>query len=177
MSETFISTTGLLLCLAPALVHGVELIRPLWARWVVNWILPFFAPGAPQRSKFLNAPEQLTMLDAALDAAPHAKSPAGADYIFLMLFEQRQGALAFLALASGIVYGLMQPLADRGILHFILGVMTVFFMLVNANHAGLRFLGNHPRISRNGRHVGFVFTAFWAFAAIQNWMAFSFTLG
>ena len=49
------------------------------------------------------------MLDAALAAAPGDKHPAGADYIFLILFEQRQGALAFLAVAAGVLYGLTLP--------------------------------------------------------------------
>ena len=48
MSPTLASTLGLLLCLAPALVHAAEVVRPLWARWVVNWVLPFFAPGLPR---------------------------------------------------------------------------------------------------------------------------------
>ncbi|EDM72083.1 hypothetical protein RAZWK3B_18233 [Roseobacter sp. AzwK-3b] len=88
MSSAFASNLGLLLCLAPAVVHAVEVFCPLWARWVVNWVLPFFAPGLPRPSKAMTHHDQIAMLDAALDAAPKDKAPAGADYIFLMLFEQ-----------------------------------------------------------------------------------------
>ena len=173
MSETLISRIGLLLCLAPVLVHAVEVYRPLWARWVVNWVLPFFAPGLPRPSKNLTSDDQIAMLDAALEAAPKDKAPAGADYIFLMLFEQRQGALAFIAVAAGVLYGLTLPFADRHALHFVFGVMSVLFMLVNANQAGVPGLGHHPKVSRNGRNVGFVFAPFWAAAAILNYLGFA----
>ena len=173
MSETLISRIALLLCLAPALVHAVEVYRPLCARWVVNWVLPFFAPGLPRPSKNLTSDDQIAMLDAALEAAPKDKAPAGADYIFLMLFEQRQGALAFIAVAAGVLYGLTLPLADRHALHFVFGVMSVLFMLVNANQAGVPGLGHHPKVSRNGRNVGFVFAPFWAAAAILNYLGFA----
>ena len=173
MSPTLASTLGLLLCLAPAAVHAVEVIRPLWARWVVNWVLPFFAPGLPRPSKALTHDDQIAMLDAALGAAPRDKAPAGADYIFLMLFEQSQGALAFIAVAVGVLYGLSLPLADRHALHLVFGIMAAFFALVNANHAGIPGLGHHPRVSRNGRNVGILFAPFWAVAAILNYVGFS----
>ena len=169
MSEALISGIALLLCLAPALVHAIEIYRPLWARWVVNWVLPFFAPGLPRPSKSLTGDDQIAMLEAA----PKDKAPAGADYIFLMLFEQRPGALAFIAVAAGVVYGLTLPLADRHALHFVFGVMSVLFMLVNANHAGVPGLGHHPKVSRNGRNVGIVFAPFWAIAAGLNTLAFA----
>ena len=145
MSSAFASNLGLLLCLAPAVVHAVEVFCPLWARWVVNWVLPFFAPGLPRPSKALTHHDQIAMLDAALDAAPKDKAPAGADYIFLMLFEQRQGALAFIAVAAGVLYGLSLPLADRHALHLVFGIMAALFALVNANHAGIPGLGHHPK--------------------------------
>jgi hypothetical protein len=173
MSMSLASTLGLLLCLAPALVHAVEIVRPLWARWVVNWVLPFFGPGIPRPAKALTHDDQIAMLDAALDAAPRDKAPAGADYIFLLLFEQRQGALAFIAVATGVIYGLTLPLTDRHALHLVFGVMAALFALVNANHAGLPLLGHHPRITRNGRHVGIVFAAFWAVMAILNFVGFT----
>ena len=173
MSSSLISALALLLCLAPALVHGVEVFRPLWARWVVNWILPLFAPGLPHPSRGLSDQDQVAMLDAALDAAPGDKRRAGADYAFLMLFEQRQGALAFLAVAVGVTYGLTLPLPDRHVLHLMLGVMAALFALVNANHAGLAALGWHPRVSGNGRHVGLVFAPYWIAAAVLNGMAFA----
>ncbi|MBM1222430.1 hypothetical protein JQU17_18825 [Ponticoccus sp. SC2-23] len=173
MTVSLASTLGLLLCLAPALFHAVEIYRPLWARWMVNWVLPVFAPGLPRPSKALTHGDQIAMLDAALDAAPKDKAPVGADYIFLMLFEQRQGALAFLAVAAGVVYGLTLPLADRHALHFVFGIMALLFALVNANPAGVPFLGHHPRMSRNGRNVGLVFAPFWAAVAGLNGWAFA----
>ena len=173
MSSSLASTLGLLFCLAPALVHAVEVYRPLWARWVVNWVLPFFAPGLPRPTRALTHDDQIAMLDAALAAAPNDKTPAGADYIFLMLFEQRQGALAFIAVAAGVLYGLTLPLAERHALHLVFGVMAVLFALVNANHAGVSLLGHHPRVSRNGRNVGIVFAPFWVAAAVLNFLGFS----
>jgi hypothetical protein len=173
MSMSLASTLGLLLCLAPALVHAVEIVRPLWSRWVVNWVLPFFGPGIPRPAKTLTHDDQIAMLDAALEAAPRDKAPAGADYIFLLLFEQRQGALAFIAVATGVIYGLTLPVTDRHALHLVFGVMAALFALVNANHAGLPLLGYHPQISRNGRHVGIVFAAFWAVVAVLNFVGFT----
>lgn len=173
MSTSLVSTLGLLLCLAPALVHAVEIFRPLWARLVVNWVLPLFAPGVPRPSKALTHDEQIAMLDAALTAAPQGKHPAGVDYVFLLLFEQRQGALAFIAVAAGVVYGLTLPLADRHALHLVFGIMAALFALVNANHAGVPLLGQHPKVSRNGRNVGTIFAPFWAIAAGLNGLAFS----
>jgi hypothetical protein len=43
---------------------------------------------------------------------------------------------------------------------------------VNVNHAGVPFLGRHPRVSHHGGNVGIVFAAFWAFAAGLNGLAF-----
>ena len=173
MTDLQISTIGLVLCIVPALVHGVETFRPLWARWVVNWVLPVFGPGLPRPTTGLRNDEQLAMLDAALAAAPEPKRLAATDYLFLLLFEQRQGGLAFLSVAAGAIYGLSQPLAERDALHLMFGVMAVLFMLVNANHAGLPLLGRHPRISRAGRNVGIVFAPFWAVAAVLNWLSVS----
>jgi len=176
MDETTISTIALVLCLAPGLLHSAEVVRPLLARWIVSYVLPLFGPGLPSTARSLTRDEQLTMLDAALDAAPEEKSTAASDYVFLMLFEQRQGSLAFIAVAAGIVYGLTSSLVERNPLHLVLGVMSVLFMLVNANHAGVPFLGHHPKVSRHGRNVGIVFAPFWAVAAVLNWVAFSSSL-
>ncbi|MGX9355875.1 hypothetical protein ACS3SW_12190 [Roseobacteraceae bacterium S113] len=173
MSNTLLSNLGLLLCLAPAIVHAVEVYRPLWARWVVNWVLPFFGPGLPRPSKVLTHDDEIAMLDAAIAAAPADKVPAGADYIFVMLFEQRQGALAFISLAAGIFYGLSLPLADRHTLHFVFGIMAALFVLVNANHAGIPGLGHHPRVTRHGRNVGIVFGAFWVVVTVLNYLGFA----
>lgn len=70
MTGLLLSTIRLALCIVPGLVHGVETLRPLWARWVVNWVLPVFGPGLPLSSNGLNRDEQQAMLDAARAAAP-----------------------------------------------------------------------------------------------------------
>jgi hypothetical protein len=173
MSNTLVSTIGLLLCLAPAAVHAAELGRPLWARWVVNWVLPLFGPGLPRPSTALTGRDQTAMLDAALGSLPTDKSELGKDYVFLMLFEQRQGALVFIAVAAGVIYGLTLPLADRDALHAVFGIMAALFTLVNANHAGVPLLGHHPKISRNGQHVGLVFAPYWAAATVLNYLGFA----
>ncbi|OAN70678.1 hypothetical protein A8B78_04290 [Jannaschia sp. EhC01] len=113
------------------------------------------------------------MLAAALSTLPEEKTQGGADYVFLMLFEQRQGALAFIAVAVGVIYGLSLPLADRHALHLVFGIMAALFTLVNANHAGVPFLGHHPKISHNGRNVGVVFAPFWAAATVLNALGFA----
>jgi len=176
MDDTTVSTIALLLCLAPGALHLVEVAFPMLARWIVNYVLPLFGPGLPSTAGSLTDDEQLTMLDAALDAAPEEKKTAASDYVFLLLFEQRQGSLAFIAVAAGVFYGLTSTLVERNALHLVLGVMAVLFMLVNANHAGIGFLGRHPRVSRHGRNVGIVFAPFWAVAAVLNWVAFSSSL-
>jgi len=173
MNDSLISTLALALCLAPGLVHGAELVSPMLARWVINLVLPFFGPGAPRRASFLTLDEQIAMLDAARKAGPEGKSTAADDYLFLMLFEQRQGAIAFLSVMAGVVYGLGLPLDARAPLHLMFSVMAVLFALVNLNHAGVAGLGRHPRVSRHGRHVGILFTPFWGAAAALNILAFT----
>lgn len=173
MSDNALSTTVLLLSIVPFAVHGVEVVFPLLARWIVNGVFPFFGLTLPNRAMSLTADEQITMLDAAVDSAPHEKRTAAKDYVFLMLFEQRQGAICFTAVAAGAVYGLTQPLMERDPLHFVFGVIAVLMTLVNANHAGLPFLGKHPRVSRHGRHVGIVFAPFWALLTALHWVGFA----
>ena len=176
MSDLTISTLALVLCLAPGVLHAAEVVRPMLARWIVNYVLPLFGPGLPNTARSLTDDDQLAMLDSALDATPEEKKEAGADYVFLLLFEQRQGSLAFLAVIAGVIYGLTLTLVERNPLHLVLAVMSVLFMLVNANHAGIRFLGHHPRVSRHGRNVGIVFAPFWAVATVLNVLAFSSSL-
>lgn len=173
MSEYAISTLALALCMAPGMLHAVEVANPLLARWIANYVLPLFGPGLPKGGKHLSGNEQEEMLDAALLAAPEEKKTAAEDYLFVLLFEQRQGSLAFLSIIAGVVYGMQLPLEDRAMLHFVLLVMSVMFMLVNANHAGIPFLGKHPKVSRNGRNVGIVFSVFWLVASVLNYWAFS----
>jgi hypothetical protein len=176
MSDKTISTIALLLCLAPGVLHAAEVAFPMLSRWIVNYVLPLFGPGRPNRAGSLTNDEQLAMLDAAVDAAPDDKNEAASNYIFLMLFEQRQGSLAFLSVAVGVIYGLTLTLTERNPLHLVLGVMSALFMLVNANHAGIPLLGHHPRVTRHGRNVGIVFAPFWAIATILNFVAFSSSL-
>ncbi len=173
MNDALISTLGLVLCLAPGLVHGAELISPMLSRWVINVVLPVFGPGVPRADAALSHDEQIAMLDAARAAGPAGKDAAADDYVFLMLFEQRQGGIAFASVVVGVVYGLGLSLGARAPLHLMFGVMSVLFALVNANHAGLPGLGRHPRVSRHGRHVGLLFAPFWAAAAVLNVLAFT----
>lgn len=178
-NETLIllSSIGLVLSIIPVTIHGIEAFFPMQARWIVNWVLPFFGLMVPNRDKFLTYGEQMAMLDSALDNAPVTKKRAGADYIFLLLFEQRQGGIGFIAVAAGAIYGLTLSLVERNPLHFVYGIIAVLMMLANANHAGIPFLGNHPRVSQNGRNVGIVFAPFWAVVAILNGLAFVYSLG
>jgi hypothetical protein len=172
MNIELISTVGMLICLAPAVVHGPEVFSPLLARLPVNWILPFFGPGLPNPRTSLSRDEMLTMLDAARDAAPEGKEVTARDYIFFALFESRQISLASWAVAAGVIYGLTLGVEARAPLHVMFGVLSILFALVNFNHAGIPGLGHHPRVSRNGRHVGIMFAPVWVIAAILNIWAF-----
>lgn len=172
MTDSLTSTLGLLFCLAPGLVHGAELVSPMLSRKVIGLVLPLFGPGVPRASSHLTYDEQAAMLDAARAAGPAGKDTAAADYLFLMLFEQRQGAIAFLSVVVGVIYGLGLPLDERAPLHVMFAAMALLFALVNANHAGLPGLGHHPRVSRHGRNVGIVFTPFWVATAALNVFAF-----
>lgn len=171
MTNNQISIIGLALCIVPGVLHSIEVLFPILARLIVNYVLPFFKPGLPRANELLTSSEQLRMLDSAIDSVPEAKKTAAKDYVFLLLFEQRQNSLALLSLIAGIIYGYQHPLVERAPLHFLAFVMSVLFVLVNANHAGVPFLGNHPRVSRNGRNVGIVFVPFWLVAAILNFLA------
>lgn len=175
MNEIQISTLAMVLSIIPVTLHGIEVLFPMQARWIVNWILPFFGLKAPSSKTALTQEEQLTMLDAALDASPKEKMTNAKDYIFLLLFEQRQGAIGFTAVAVGAIYGMGLELAARQPLHLVFGVVAVLMMLVNANQAGfLPFFGKHPRVSTHGRNVGIVFTPFWLAVAVLNYLAFSY---
>jgi hypothetical protein len=173
MSPSLISTLGLLICVAPALVHAPEVISPMLSRWVVNYILPFFGPGLPNARTALTRDEQLAMLDAARAAGPKGKEVAVGDYVFLLLFEQRQISLASWSVAAAVVYGLTLGLEARAPLHFLFGGLSVLFALVNANHAGIPGLGEHPRVPRHGRNVGILFGPIWVVSAVLNLWAFA----
>ncbi len=174
MTSMQISATALLMCMAPGILHSLEVTYPMWARLIVNYVLPFFEPGIPKPKNYMTAKEQIGMLDAAFSSMPEEKKTAAEDYIFLLLFEQRQNSLAYLSIIAGIIYGLQLPLESRALLHFLLLVMSVLFALVNSNHAGIPFLGCHPKVSRNGRNVGIVFSVFWTIASILNYLAFTY---
>lgn len=175
MTENSISILAMALSIIPVTLHGIEVLFPMQARWIVNWVLPFFGLKTPSSKTALSQSEQLTMLDAALGAAPKEKLTNAKDYLFLLLFEQRQGAIGFTAVAVGAIYGMGIELVARQPLHLVFGVVAVLMMLVNANQAGfLPFFGKHPRVSTHGRNVGFVFTLFWLAVAILNYLAFTY---
>lgn len=173
MTENTISTIALVMCAIPGILHSIEVLYPKLARLIVNFVLPFFEPGLPKAQYQMTPHEQIAMLDAAITSAPEEKKTAAKDYIFLLLFEQRQNSLALWSVIAGIIYGLQLPLDQRSTLHFILIVMSALFALVNANHAGIPFFGCHPKVSRNGRNVGIVFVPFWIASTILNYLAFS----
>jgi hypothetical protein len=177
MSEIQISTLGLLLSIIPVTLHGIEVLFPMQSRMIVNWVLPLFGLTAPNGKTALTRDEQLTMLDAAIIASPKDKVTQAKDYIFLLLFEQRQGAIGFAAVAAGAIYGMNLELVARQPLHVVFGVVAVLMLLVNANQAGfLPFFGKHPRVSKHGRNVGIVFTPFWIVVALLNCLAFSYVM-
>lgn len=174
MSENSISTIALALCSVPAVVHFVELIKPTWVKYLVNWVLSLFAPALPDKKQFITEKDQLDMLDAALAAAPDEKKTSAKDYIFILFFEQRQGALAFTSFMVGAIAAMNLPLEGRHPWHLMFLVMSVLFTLVNANHAGFMPFGHHPRVSRNGKHVGIVFSVFWTVSSMLNYLAFTY---
>lgn len=174
MTENSISTLALVLCAIPGILHSLEVIYPMLARLIVNYVLPFFEPGLPKAKNQMTAAEQTAMLDAAIASVPEEKKTAAKDYIFLLLFEQRQNSLALWAVIAGIIYGFQLPLDERATLHFLLLVMSALFTLVNANHAGIPFFGHHPKVSRNGRNVGIVFVPFWLASTVLNYLAFTY---
>jgi hypothetical protein len=174
MSENSISTLAFILCVIPGILHSLEVAYPMLARLIVNYVLPLFEPDLPKGKHQMTAHEQTAMLDAAIASAPEEKKAAAKDYIFLLLFEQRQNSLAFFSVIAGIIYGWQLPLGERETLHFLLLVMSVLFTLVNANHAGIPFLGHHPKVSKNGRNVGIVFVPFWLASTVLNYLAFTY---
>lgn len=175
-NQVLISSLGLIMSIVPVTIHGIEVLFPMQARWIANWVLPFFGLKIPNSASALTQNEQLVMLDAALELAPESKKVNAKDYLFILLFEQRQGAIGFIAVAAGAVYGLTLGLVERNPLHLVFGIVAVLMMLINANQAGwLPFFGKHPKVSSNGRSVGMVFTPFWLIVAILNYLAFTYS--
>lgn len=122
----------------------------------------------------MNEKIELDILDAGIASAPEDQKTAAKDYIFYLLFVQRQGSLAFISIIAAVIFALQLPLEERDLLHYLLIPMSAIFALVNANHAGIPFLGNHPRVSRNGRNVGIVFTPLWIASTVLNYLAFTY---
>ncbi|MDF1699396.1 MAG: hypothetical protein P1U56_26320 [Saprospiraceae bacterium] len=175
-NQLLISNLGLILSIIPVTIHGIEAVFPMQARWIANWVLPFFGLKTPSSAIALTQNEQITMLDAALEAAPKEKKKNAKDYIFILLFEQRQGAIGFIAVTVGAIYGLSLGLVERNPLHLVFGVIAVLMMLVNANQAGWIPFGKHPKVSKHGKNVGIMFTPFWLVVALLNWAAFSYVM-
>lgn len=175
MDNNLISTIGMALCTLPGILHSIEVAFPMLGRLIVNYVLPFFEPGLPNGKSQITAKEQIGMLDSAISAVPEEKKTAAKDYIFLLLFEQRQNSLAYWSVIAAIIYGFQLPLIERTSLHFLFFVMSTLFALVNANHAGIPFLGHNPKVSRNGRNVGIIFTPVWIVSAVMNFLAFTHT--
>lgn len=103
--------------------------------WIVNWVPPLVGLRLPYRATSLNRRAQTGMLDAAIAAAPVERKLSAEDYLFLLPFEQRQGAIGFIAVAAGAIYGLTLSLATRTPLHFVLGVIAVLMMVESRLHA------------------------------------------
>ena len=72
-NQMLISNLGLILSIVPVTIHGIEFLFPMQARWIANWVLPFFGLKMPNRTSALAYNEQITVLDAALEAAPNKK--------------------------------------------------------------------------------------------------------
>lgn len=164
-----VSDIGLTLCAIPMLVHGAEVVFPTIARIVANFVLPPCGLTLPVAS--LSYDEQMSMLQAAIAAAPTEKIIAAKDVLFVMLFESRQGGAAFLSAAAASYYTSTLVLEERHPVHFLFFVLSVLMCLANANHVGLPF-GEHPLVSDNGWWVGFWFVPFWFASAYCNYKAF-----
>ena len=49
---SIVSNIGLILSIIPVTIHGIETFLPMQARWIVNWVLPFFGLMLPNQEKF-----------------------------------------------------------------------------------------------------------------------------
>jgi len=166
------SNLGLICCFIPVTLHGPEVFFPLkGSRFVTDYVLPFFVGELP--SQFLLPTDQERALESVINTFPADSWKNAANYLFLLIFEQKQGAVGFIAAASGSIYASTLPLSQRHPIHFIFLIMSIFMILANANHAGLTFLGEHPFVSPAGRNVGLIFVPFWLFSAVCNYFAFT----
>lgn len=48
MTDNQISIVASALCIVPGVLHSFEVVFPILARWIVNYVLPFFKPGLPK---------------------------------------------------------------------------------------------------------------------------------
>jgi hypothetical protein len=64
MTENSISTLALAMCMAPGILHAIEVAYPLLARWLANYVLSLFEPGLPGASKQLTGNERIAMLES-----------------------------------------------------------------------------------------------------------------
>ena len=172
MSLTY-STVGLICCFIPVTLHGPEAILPLWgSRFVTNCVLPFFGGELP--SNPIQADDQEKALESIIQAFPSESWKNSANYLFLLIFEQKQGASGFIAAAAGSIYAAMLPLSERHPVHFMFCVLSITMAIGNANHAtGWKVFGEHPFVSTAGRNVGLAFVPFWAVSAFCNYMAYT----
>ena len=123
-------------------------------------VLPRLRSRGAGAASALTHDEQLTMLDAARNAGPAGRRRRQR----LRLpdaVRTRQGALAFLSVRWDRLRHRSSPGA-RPPPSPLAGRHVPPVALVNANHAGIPFLGHHPLVSRMGSIVGIVFTLFWA---------------
>lgn len=172
MSALKLSNIGLLLSCVPILIHGTEWLFPNHARLVASYVCPLFGLNNPLAVPALADSDIDIMLTAAKEAAPSEKWTAAADYLFVLAFEQRQGSVGFLAGAITYVYGMYLPLSQRFPIHFIAGIVALLMTVVNANQAGIPFLGFHPAMTFHGKMVGVVFTPFWIAVCTLNYTSF-----
>lgn len=168
------SNVGLYLTAVPVLVHGLEVIFPMAARFLANLVLPIFGFQLPTDSAaYLTLEDQVKMLEGAISAAPSEKWRTAADYIFVLTFEQRQGSAGFWATLIGSIYALSLPFAERHPIHFLLMALDVFMIIGNLSHAtGFGLLGYNPMVTSSGRNLGIVFAPFWLLNFYFNYMAF-----
>lgn len=113
------SKLGLFLAFVPPLVHGPEALFPMFARYVASYVLPPFGLEFPDPANALTLEDQKEMLDAAIEKAPPNKWKTAADYVFVVTFEQRQGASCFTSIMVASMYTLLLPLEQRHPVHLL----------------------------------------------------------
>jgi len=172
-TDKFISTLGLILCIIPATVHGMELIAPKLVMLLVHYVLfPFFSLRIPTTQERLDDEDYNKMLQRAIDTAGE-KTEAAADLIFMMTLEQRQSAYGMISMAAACIYGLtLDHWVGRRPLHFAFGVTAVLQLYVHLNHAGVP-IGINNFVTRHGKLLSITFIfGMWIPIAICEWYSF-----